>query len=95
MDYASGKDNIDEEIEAFNKWFVALNGRHPEPCCECFAEAVKEGEIKFSYSQHTAIEQPEIDETAWYVEGMWHLYYCPFCGADVKGGGFGSYRKNI
>ena len=59
-------------------------------CCDRFAEAVSGGEIKFAYASG-----PEIDETQWYIPGCWHLYFCPFCGANVKGHGFGDYDTTI
>ncbi len=87
FDYSSGKDDISEEIQAHSEWLAELDGNLPDLCCERFKDAVESKDIKFSYS-----EIEEIDETAWYVEGMWHLYFCPFCGKEIKGLGFGSYR---
>jgi hypothetical protein len=52
-------------------------------CCVRFAEAVNANEILHSESH---------DETDWYIEGLWHIYYCPFCGADVKGQGWGEFE---
>lgn len=31
--------------------------------------------------------------TAWYVDGWVHLYYCPFSGPHIKGKGFGTYDE--
>ncbi len=57
-----------------------------EYCCERFKISVEEDEIIVR-----ADDLP--DETEWYiVEGM-HIYYCPFCGAFIKGDGFGNYDE--
>lgn len=73
------------EIEEFNR---QLTGTKPENfCCERFHDCYKEREILFAYA-----DTQEIDETQWYVEGFFHLYYCPFCGASIKGRGFGNDR---
>lgn len=53
-------------------------------CCPRFEEAVKEKEIYHS---------PDDDETEWYVDMLWHLYYCPFCGKFIKGNGWGEYHQ--
>lgn len=29
------------------------------------------------------------DETQWYISGLAHLYFCPFCGSYIAGEGFG------
>ena len=55
-------------------------------CCERFKESYELGEISYSYENHS-----EIDETEWYINGFYHLYYCPFCGAFIKGYGYGNY----
>ena len=57
-------------------------------CCKRFYEAYMADEISYAYEKHTAI-----DETEWLISGLWHLYYCPFCGASIKGRGFGDYYK--
>lgn len=44
-----------------------------EVCCERFYEAYLAGEICYAYEK-----SQEIDETEWYVNELWHLYYCPF-----------------
>jgi hypothetical protein len=54
-----------------------------EHCCERFGEAVKAKEI---------IHSDQNDETEWFINNLWHIYYCPFCGAFVKGKGWGQYR---
>lgn len=33
----------------------------------------------------------EIDETEWFIKECMHIYFCPFCGSNIKGSGFGSY----
>jgi hypothetical protein len=62
--------------------------KREDVCCERFLEAYKAGEISHSYKKHTAI-----DETEWYINGLWHLYYCPFCGGSIKGRGTGDYDE--
>lgn len=54
-------------------------------CCDRFYEAYLADEISFAYDKRT-----ELDETEWFISGLWHLYYCPFCGAFIKGRGFGN-----
>jgi hypothetical protein len=53
-------------------------------CCVRFAECVARSEI---------LRSPGFDETEWFVDGWLHLYYCPFCGKNIKGAGFGTYDK--
>jgi hypothetical protein len=57
-------------------------------CCERFGEAYTEGEVSYAYENSN-----NIDETEWFIDTLWHLYYCPFCGAFIKGQGFGTYDK--
>jgi hypothetical protein len=57
-------------------------------CCERFKESYERGEVSYSYEQ-----KPDIDETEWHIAGFYHLYFCPFCGAFIKGHGFGDYDK--
>jgi hypothetical protein len=57
-------------------------------CCERFRKSYEQGEISYSYEQ-----SDDADETEWYINYLWHLYYCPFCGAFIKGYGFGDYEK--
>ena len=57
-------------------------------CCERFEDSYKEGGIRYAYEN-----SPEIDETDWYIGDLAHLYYCPFCGAFIKGKGFGNYEE--
>lgn len=58
----------------------------PEFCCPRFEKAVVNREIHFSYDNSNGI-----DETAWFINTLWHIYYCPFCGTFIKGEGFGDY----
>ncbi len=55
-----------------------------EYCCERFKESAEEQEIV-----HAGID----DETEWFIPELWHLYYCPFCGALIKGQGWGTYDQ--
>jgi hypothetical protein len=55
-------------------------------CCERFKESYERGEISYSYENSS-----DIDETEWYIDEFYHLYYCPFCGAFIKGHGSGNY----
>ena len=57
-------------------------------CCERFGEFYLTGEIHYAYEKHSAI-----DETEWVISGFAHLYFCPFCGAFIKGYGFGNYDE--
>lgn len=73
------------DIESFNQ---LLTGAKPEKiCCERFQDFYETGEIVFAYA-----DTQEIDETQWFIDGLAHLYYCPFCGEYIKGRGFGVYR---
>ena len=49
-------------------------------CCKKFEDSVEEGKI---------IKADDCDETEWYFPEWLHLYFCPFCGTNVKGNGFG------
>ena len=53
-------------------------------CCQRFAESVDEGKIIHSTAN---------DETEWHMPEWLHIYFCPFCGANVKGKGFGNFDK--
>ena len=57
-------------------------------CCERFGEFYDSGKIHYAYERHS-----NIDETEWIIDGFAHLYFCPFCGAFIKGHGFGNYDK--
>ncbi|MDD2467250.1 MAG: hypothetical protein PHI97_24955 [Desulfobulbus sp.] len=59
-----------------------------EVCCDRFFEAYVSNEISYAYEKHA-----NIDETQWYISGLWHLYYCPFCGTWIKGRGFGREKE--
>ena len=59
-----------------------------EVCCERFYEWYQSGEISYAYERHS-----NIDETEWIIDGMAHIYFCPFCGAFIKGHGFGNYDE--
>ncbi len=52
-------------------------------CCDRFYEAYVADEISHAYEEHS-----EIDETEWFISGLWHLYFCPFCGTSIVGRGF-------
>ena len=53
-------------------------------CCDRFKFAVEEGYI---------IKANDYDETEWYFPELGHLYFCPFCGTNIKGHGFGKYDE--
>jgi hypothetical protein len=73
------------EIETFNQ---LVTGMKPEKiCCERFRDFYETGEIVFAYANIR-----EIDETQWFIDGLAHCYYCPFCGEYIKGRGYGIYR---
>lgn len=55
-------------------------------CCERFQENVEEYKVI-----QKADDMP--DETEWFMNEGGHIYYCPFCGAFIKGEGFGDYDK--
>lgn len=86
VDYASDPDFSASEEVAIKEAIVPME--KVEPCCGRFVEAVKEKEIVYSYS-----ESNDMDETAWFISGFWHLYFCPFCGKNIKGPGFGVYDE--
>jgi hypothetical protein len=48
-------------------------------CCDRFEESVQAGKI---------VRAEDPDETEWYMPEWLHIYFCPFCGASVKGKGF-------
>lgn len=49
-------------------------------CCDRFEDSVQEGKF---------VRAEDPDETEWYMPEWLHIYFCPFCGASVKGRGFG------
>lgn len=57
-----------------------------EVCC---------GRFRDFYEDGTIVHAEEEDETEWYVNGFAHLYYCPFCGKNIKGEGFGNYDQMV
>jgi hypothetical protein len=61
----------------------AKKKKRVDVCCERFYGAYVADEISYAYEKHEGI-----DETEWFISGLWHLYYCPFCGALIKGRGF-------
>ena len=57
-------------------------------CCEKLKESYEQGLIKYAYE-----DDVKISESDWLIDGFGYLYYCPFCGAFIKGRGFGDYDK--
>lgn len=57
----------------------------PKYCCNRFRESVEEKFI---------IKAIGYDETAWFADEWFHFYYCPFCGAHIKGKGWGTYDRD-
>ena len=55
-------------------------------CCERFKLSVVEDKV---IKQSTDLP----DETEWHISRGGHIYYCPFCGAFIKGQGFGKYDE--
>jgi hypothetical protein len=53
-------------------------------CCIRFQESVEEEII---------IKAEGYDETEWYLNNGPHLYFCPFCGTNIKGKGYGEYDE--
>jgi len=47
-------------------------------CCERFRETVDEGLFLKAEVQ---------SETEWYMAEGPHMYYCPFCGTDIRKNG--------
>ena len=56
-----------------------------EFCCQRFKDSVLEGKI---------LRSEDDDETEWYFPEWLHLYYCPFCGRNIKGTGFGEFKPD-
>ena len=84
MDYSASNEASEAEIEQVKRKLA--EGSNLSLCCPRFAEAHKSGEVVYAYSNST-----NIDETSWFIPGLWHLYFCPFCGENIKGIGFGDY----
>ena len=55
-------------------------------CCERFKKSVETDKVILKASDIP-------DETEWYLNEGGHIYYCPFCGAFIKGEGFGNYNE--
>jgi hypothetical protein len=55
-------------------------------CCDRFSMSVKEKAFFRS--------EDDNDETEWFIAEWLHIYYCPFCGAFVKGKGWGEFHKD-
>ena len=85
FDHASGNDFDKNAENDFNLWLSNQNGKLPKICCTRFQQAIDDNEIKYSYRDTSSI-----DETAWYIEGMWHIYFCPFYRLNIQGGRFGN-----
>ncbi len=54
-------------------------------CCETLKEMYEVFDPKHKILVFTR----EFDETQWYIRGLAHLYFCPFCGSYIAGTGFG------
>lgn len=59
-------------------------------CCERFKDFYEEGAIVYAYEKSS-----DLDETDWFIPDLGHLYYCPFCGAFIKGKGFGNFNEKF
>ncbi|MCK5145839.1 hypothetical protein KAR48_03735 [bacterium] len=57
-------------------------------CCKRFGFYVAD-KVIHNIFDHT----DEVDETEWVAEELGHLYYCPYCGKNIKGNGFGTYDE--
>jgi hypothetical protein len=88
FDFISNPKYVREMEKEFKKQMPCFKKNPPEPCCSRFAEAVGRGEIQYAYQ-----DSAEIDETSWFIADKWHIYFCPFCGKNIKGIGFGSDHK--
>jgi hypothetical protein len=93
IDYIANPKYVSEMEEDFKNKLSELKSEILKPCCSRFTVAVSDGEIRYAYENVCGIN--DIDETAWFIEGKWHIYFCPFCGKDIRGVGFGSYHKEI
>lgn len=54
-------------------------------CCERLKDMYEENDPNHEILVYTR----DFDETQWYINGLGHLYFCPFCGCYIKGEGFG------
>jgi len=59
-----------------------MNSKKKKFCCERFRESVKEKKFVKSYM---------MDETDWFIPEGLHVYFCPFCGKNIKGKGYGTF----
>jgi len=53
-------------------------------CCDRFKDTVLEKKV---------LRAKGFDETEWYFPEWLHLYFCPFCGSNIQGNGFGKVPK--
>ncbi|ATW24575.1 hypothetical protein [Candidatus Formimonas warabiya] len=54
-------------------------------CCERLKDAYEE----IDPDHEVLVFTEEFDETQWFISGLAHLYFCPFCGSYIAGNGFG------
>jgi hypothetical protein len=54
-----------------------------EFCCAKFEDAVRHKVIVHAEAQ---------GESEWLIDGHRHIYFCPFCGTDIKGIGGREYN---
>lgn len=54
-------------------------------CCERLKEVYNEEDADHEVFVYTT----DFDETQWYIPGVGHMYFCPFCGSYIAGNGFG------
>jgi hypothetical protein len=82
--------SINKYVQKIWDWWVKNHNfktRKPTNfCCERLRKSYQEGSIIYIY-EYTS----KIDETEWVIKDLWHIYYCPFCGAFIKGYGSGEY----
>ena len=57
-------------------------------CCIRLKESIYNGSIGFSPKRTK-------DETRWFINGGYHIYFCPFCGKYIKGKGWGRVIKGF
>lgn len=54
-------------------------------CCQRLKDAYEE----IDHDHEILVFTRKYDETQWYISGLAHLYFCPFCGSYIAGEGFG------
>jgi len=54
-------------------------------CCARLKDAYKE----IDPDHEILVFTEKFDETQWFINGLAHLYFCPFCGSYIAGHGFG------